>query len=107
MKAQNLIALTAAALITATSLLAMNTPVRTAPVSEINGVRVINLAPVEVTPSAAELRASAMLDEADLASATLAPALDTHADVGATLLGAQLAMPYYSFGTQFARASKE
>ena len=107
MKAQNLIALAAAALITATGLVALNTPVRTTPVSEINGVRVVNLAPVEVHLTAAELRASALLDDADIASATLAPALGTHAEAGATLLGAQLAMPYYSFGTQIARASKE
>jgi hypothetical protein len=106
MKAQNLIALAAATLITATGLAALNTPVRTAPVSEINGVRVVNLAPVEVRPSASEMRA-ALLGDADLSSAVLAPALDTHAEAGATLLGAQLAMPYYSFGTKFARASKE
>jgi hypothetical protein len=47
------------------------------------------------------------MDGADITSATLAPALGTHAEAGATLLGAQLAMPYYSFGTQIARASKE
>ena len=40
-------------------------------------------------------------------SVSLAPVLGTHAEAGATLLGAQLAMPYYSFGTQLARASKE
>jgi hypothetical protein len=106
MKAQNLIALAAATLFTATGLAALNTPVRIAPVSEINGIRVVNLAPVEVSPSASEMRA-ALLGEADLSSAVLAPALDAHAEAGATLLGAQLAMPYYSFGTKFARASKE
>jgi hypothetical protein len=107
MKAQNLIALAAATLFTATGLVALNTPVRTAPVSEINGIRVVNLAPIEVNPTASELRAAALMDGADITSATLAPALGTHAEAGATLLGAQLAMPYYSFGTQIARASKE
>jgi hypothetical protein len=107
MKAQNLIALTAAALMTATGLVALNTPVRSAPVSEINGVRVVELAPVVVHPSAAELRASALLDDTGLAGVAFAPELGTHAEAGATLLGAQLAMPYYSFGTQLARASKE
>lgn len=106
MKAQNLIALAAATLFTATGLVALNTPVRTAPVSEINGIRVVNLAPVEVRPTASEMRA-ALLDDTDVSSAVLAPALDAHAEAGATLLGAQLAMPYYSFGTKFARASKE
>ena len=107
MKAQNLIALAAATLITATSLATLNSPVRFAPVSEINGVRVVNLAPVVVRPSASDLRAAALLEGSDLTSATLAPALGTHAEAGATLLGAQLAMPYYSFGTQIARARKE
>jgi hypothetical protein len=107
MKAQNLIALAAATLFTATGLVALNTPVRVAPVSEINGIRVVELAPVEVSPSASDLRAAALLGDADITSATLAPALGTHAEAGATLLGAQLAMPYYSFGTQLARASKE
>ncbi|NUO72629.1 MAG: hypothetical protein HOQ10_07930 [Frateuria sp.] len=106
MKAQNLIALAAATLFTATGLVALSSPVRTAPVSEINGIRVVNLAPVEVHPGASEMRA-ALLGEADLSSALLVPALDAHAGAGATLLGAQLAMPYYSFGTQIARASKE
>jgi hypothetical protein len=107
MKAQNLIALTAAALITAAGLVALATPVRTARASEINGVRVVDLAPVVVRPTAAELRASALLDDAGVASIALAPTLEAHAEAGATLLGAQLAMPYYSFGTQLARASKE
>lgn len=107
MKAQNLIALTAAALMTATGLVALNTPVRTAPVSEINGVRVVELAPVVVRPTAADLRASALLDDAGLAGVAFAPELGAHAEAGATLLGAQLAMPYYSFGTQLARANKE
>lgn len=107
MKAQNLIALAAATLLTATGLVALNTPVRSAPVSEINGIHVVNLAPVQVRPSASDARAAALLSDADVASAVLAPALGSRAEAGATLLGAQLAMPYYSFGTQLARASKE
>ena len=107
MKAQNLIALAAATLFTATGLVALNTPVRSAPVSEINGIRVVNLAPVEVRPSAGEQRAAALLTDAGVASVMLAPAIGSHAEAGATLLGAQLAMPYYSFDTQLARASKE
>jgi len=106
MKAQNLISLAAATLFTATGLVALNTPVRIAPVSEINGIRVVDLAPVEVSPNASDLRAAALLGDTDITSATLAPALGAHAEAGATLLGAQLAMPYYSFGNQFAR-SKE
>lgn len=106
MKAQNLIALTAA-LFTATGLVALNAPVRSAPLTEINGTKVIDLAPVEVRPSAEDLRAASLLGDAGLASVMLAPALGARAATGASLLGAQLAMPYYSFGTQLARASKE
>ena len=107
MKSQKLLALAAATLFTATGLVALNTPVRTTPVSEINGVRVVNLAPVVVRPTAAELRASALLDDASLASAALAPTLGSHAEAGATLLGAQLAMPYYSFGNALRRTAKD
>ena len=73
----------------------------------LEGIRVVELAPVEVTPDASDLRAAALLDSADITSATLTPALGARAEAGATLLGAQLAMPYYSFGTPIARASKE
>ena len=65
------------------------------------------LAPVEVRPSASDLRDAALLSDAGVASVVFAPAFDGRAEAGATLLGAQLAMPYYSFGTKLARASKE
>lgn len=107
MKAQNLIALAAATLFTATGLVALNTTVRVTPVSEINGVRVVDLAPVEVTPSASDLRAAVLMEGADITGATLTPALGAQAEADAALLGAQLAMPYYSFGAPIARASKE
>lgn len=107
MKTQNLIALAAAALFTATALAALNAPVRSAPLTEINGTRIIDLAPVEVRPSAADKQAASLLGDAGVASVMLAPALGVRAATGASLLGAQLAMPYYSFGTRIARASKE
>jgi len=103
MKAPNLLALTAAALFTTAGLVAINTNVKAVPVSEINGVKVINLAPVEVRPSAEDLRAAALLADASIASIAVSPLAESRA----SLLGAQLAMPYYSFGTTLGRISKE
>jgi hypothetical protein len=110
MKAQNvnLAALAAAALFTATGLAALHTRVPVAPVSEINGVKVIDLAPVMVRPNAEEVRAAALLTDAGVASAIAVPAMSgSSASNVMRLLGQQLTMPYYSFGTKFARSNKE
>jgi hypothetical protein len=107
MKTPNLLAVTASALITLSGLAAMYSPSRATPVSEINGVRVINLAPVSVTPSAEDLRDAALVSDGNVASAIAMPGLGRTAESSAALLGAQLAMPYYSFGTKFGRISKE
>jgi hypothetical protein len=104
MKAPNLIALSAAVLFTTVSLAAMNSNRVPVPVSEINGVKVINLAPVNVSPTADDKRA-ALLTEAD--ASVISSPLSRHVGGAAGLLGAQLAMPYYSFGNKFARISKE
>jgi hypothetical protein len=100
MKAPNPIAITAAVLFTTVSLLAISPNTPKVAVTEINGAKVINLAPVEVHPAAALLTtASITLVNSPIASET---------ESGASLLGAQLAMPYYSFGsTKFASISKE
>ncbi|RDS86464.1 hypothetical protein [Dyella psychrodurans] len=106
MKAPNPIALTAAVLFTTVSLIALSPNAPKFPVAEINGMKVIDLAPVEVRPTADDERAAAMLASASLtiANSPIANATDS----GASLLGAQLAMPYYSFGsTKFAGISKE
>jgi hypothetical protein len=113
MNKHNLIASVAAVLLTATSLGAVrhNVNVQNAPATEINGSKVINLAPVQVRPDADTLRAAAMLPEnSPTAMATLP--LPVHAGVAASmaplnLIGSQLAMPYYSFGNKFGRISKE
>ena len=102
----NLLALTAAALFTTAGLAAINSNFKMVPVSEINGVRVINLAPVEVRPSAEDFRAAA-LSETGVAAVTISPLLSPASPANASVLGAQLAMPYYSFGTTFGRISKE
>ena len=107
MKAPNLLATTAAVLLTAAGLAALNTNVKVVPVTEINGVKVINLAPVNVHPTAEDLRAAALLADAGVATATLTPIAARAAESGVALLGGQLAMPYYSFGTTFGRISKE
>ena len=110
MKTPNLIASVAAALITIASLGAVS-HVDTRPASEINGRKVFNLAPVHVRPSADELRSAALM--ARDGATNLAMVSDTDRSGGAgdvaqfSLLGSQLAMPYYSFGNKFGRISKE
>jgi hypothetical protein len=69
--------------------------------TEINGLKVIDLAPVEVHPSAQDLRDAGLADAGSAESAL--PNLARRA----SLIGAQLAMPYYSFGTEFGRISKD
>ncbi len=113
MKTPNLFASIAAILLTAASLGAVNHNVesRQAPATEINGSRVFNLAPIEVHPDADTLREAALLvNEGAVGLATI-PTLG-HAGTGGgmqqfSLIGSQLAMPYYSFGNKFGRSSKE
>jgi hypothetical protein len=105
MKAPNPIALTAAVLFTTVSLVALSPNTPKVHVTEINGAKVIDLAPVFVHPTAADERAAALLASADL---TLVSPFAGHVESSASLLGAQLSMPYYSFGTtKFAGISKE
>jgi hypothetical protein len=93
---QKLIAAAAAVLMTSaslttTALLSMAPQAASAEQSsatEINGIKITNLAPISVRPSAKELRSASLLT--DMSS-----------------LGSQLAMPYYSFGNKFGRISKE
>ncbi|AIF47795.1 hypothetical protein [Dyella japonica] len=106
MKANNLLALTAAALFTTAGLAAIHSNVYSLPASEINGVKVIDLAPVVVHPSAEDLRAAALLADATVGTLTVSPLLAPES--ASAKLGSQLAMPYYSFGsTKLGRISKE
>jgi len=113
MKAQNLIASVAAVLLTAASLSAVdyNVASQPTPASRTHATSVIDLAPIQVSPSAAEMRSAALL--ADIGSAGIAtvPSMaTTNASGNAeqfSLLGSQLAMPYYSFGNKFGRITKE
>ncbi|WP_266159601.1 hypothetical protein [Dyella silvatica] len=106
MKAQNLFTLAAATLLTAATLASLDHNVLTAPAQQINGAKVINLSPLEVRPSAEDLRAAA-LTEAGMVSAAATSAISRGAEAGASLIGAQLVMPYYSFGSKLGRISKE
>ncbi|MGC1550417.1 MAG: hypothetical protein WA777_18000 [Rhodanobacter sp.] len=104
--AQKVVSFIAAILFTSVSLIALSSGAhRTTPVTEINGTKVINLAPVQVRPSAMELRAAELLTDADIPAAI---SWASHgAEIDASLLGAQLAMPYYSFGNKFGRISSK
>lgn len=95
--ARRWIASAAAVVMTSLTLAVVSLPVtRTPEVTWVNGIHVTNLAPVEVTPTAADMKAASMLEHAAVGVAGDA----------AVQLGAQLAMPYYSFGTTSA-SSKE
>jgi hypothetical protein len=91
------VSLIAAVLITGFGLFALSHGSAGIAPSQINGIKVTNLAPVEVRPSADEMRAAATLIDARTGAAVMS--LPRTVEVGAGLLGAQLAMPYYSFGT--------
>jgi hypothetical protein len=107
MKANNLLALTAAALFTTVSLAAINSNYAVAPAHEINGSKVYDLPAVQVRPTADDMRAAALLPAAGVATVTVSP-LIAHEASASSVLGSQLAMPYYSFGSnKFGRISKE
>ncbi|MEO8808996.1 MAG: hypothetical protein ABI386_01950 [Rhodanobacter sp.] len=115
MKTYQLIAGAAAVLLTFASLRAVlyNVEARPAPTDTIStpAIRVTNLAPVVVHPSAAEKRAAALInDTASVGLVTLPVDSDIRADASIQplgLLGSQLVMPYYSFGKKFGRITKE
>jgi hypothetical protein len=113
MKTPNLIAIAAATLITIASLGAVTHHVdsRTAPASQINGHKVINLAPVNVHPTADQLRSAALMAGDGTNYVAMVSETGHSGDSGDvarfSLLGSQLAMPYYSFGNKFGRISKE
>ncbi|TCV94521.1 hypothetical protein EC912_1034 [Luteibacter rhizovicinus] len=111
MKAPNLIAVTASLLIAGASVFVLRSfddrisTLAAAP-AMINGVRVIDLAPVTVRPTAADVREATRTSEATLDNA--AAAIRRNAEERAmALLGSQLAMPYYSFGNVLSRTAKD
>ncbi len=112
MQTHKLIATVAAALFTAASLCAVFHDVgggKPAATDGTTAVKVTNLAPVTVRPSAADRRAAALLgDEGNVNLTSVAAHADDHLGVTRfSLLGSQLVMPYYSFGNKFGPMSKE
>ncbi|MGP1666862.1 MAG: hypothetical protein ACTS5I_13310, partial [Rhodanobacter sp.] len=110
MQTHTLIASIAAAVLTLASLHAVDYNVTvhdtSAPTTSI--YHVADLAPVNVYPSAAELRSAALLDNSALDVAGVMSQDDSQQ--GITQLGmneSQLVMPYYSFGRQIGQISKE
>ena len=115
MKTQNLLASIAAVLITSATLGAVSknytADFQQGPASVIDGSKVTNLAPVNVYPTAAERRAASLLSDARITGMNSSPSLAMAGGNGEagqfSLIGSQLAMPYYSFGNKFGRISKE
>ncbi len=111
-KASHLIASAAAVLFTVASLSAVNYNVHGASTAlSSSAVEIIDLAPVNVQPTPAERRMAALLSDVSTAGVVTMPALLPMESAGGaaqySLLGSQLAMPYYSFGNKFGRISKE
>lgn len=111
MKAPNLIALTVSVLIAGTSVFALRSvDDRVAALASVpafvNGVRVVDLPALNVRPTAADVREAALGSEASLDSAA-ATRRRSAEDRAAALIGAQMAMPYYSFGNALRRTAKE
>jgi hypothetical protein len=110
---QNLIAAAAAVLLTSASLGAVfnNVSAPQAATMEIQGIKVTNLAPVTVYPTADSLRSASLLTDVGVVAFVALPTLGRIGEAGGTtplnLIGSQLAMPYYSFGNKFGRISKE
>jgi hypothetical protein len=114
--AQNLIASVAAILFTTASLgtLYHNVGGQPAPTTEINTSKIATLATIHVHPSAAERRAAALLPRVSTTNtshSTVTPLLGTSGGSNSaeplSLLGAPLAMPYYSFDKKLGSISKE
>ncbi|MDE3210475.1 MAG: hypothetical protein KGM46_07010 [Pseudomonadota bacterium] len=113
MKAQKLIAGAAAVLLTFASLNAVDYNVEVSQPGNLSGAttRVTELPGVRVSPSAAERRAAALLNDVATVGLATGPSLSPMQGNSRAeqlgLLGSQLAMPYYSFGNKFGRISKE
>lgn len=98
--ARRWIASSIAVLMTSATLAIVGMPLVPSAPTLINGLTVTDFAPVVVTPTAAEQKAAAAL------GSVAAKALQATDSARAAQLGAQLAMPYYSFDSA-AKGSKE
>lgn len=104
MNKQKTLTCVAAVLLTAANLAAVSHDVPGRAVAASRApARITNLAPVQVRPSAADLRAAAQLTD----NQAPAPTREAGRLLSQSLIGSQLAMPYYSFGNESGRISKE
>lgn len=111
MKAPNLIALTASFLIAGTSVFALRSfddraAAMAAAPHFINGVQVVTLPGVVVSPTEADWREAGQQAASPLDNAAAAIRRSAE-DRAAALISAQLAMPYYSFGNALSHTAKE
>lgn len=116
---QHLVATAAALLLTASSLattvylsaMPATGPAQETPATETRGLKITDLAPVSVRPSADELRSASLLTDIGVAGMATLPTLGRIGESGVetpiSLIGSQLTMPYYSFSNKFGRISKE
>jgi hypothetical protein len=115
MKTQNLLANIAAALITAASLHAVTRNYAPMPMhatsSTIDGSKITNLPTIDVHPTSEERRAADLLPAMAVLGTIALPTSDNLGASGEagrfTLASSQWVMPYYSFGHEFGRISKE
>lgn len=111
MKTYKLVGIAAATLLTFASLNAVdyNVPVQAAKTTPVRLVRVTNLAPIHVYPSAAELRGlSAQTGTAPTAALAATAAVEGGQTGSAfQLVGAALSMSHYSQVPSIGRISKE
>jgi hypothetical protein len=112
MKTQNLIASAAAILFTVASLSAVNYNVTPAQASvKTQAIEVVDLAPVYVHATPEERRSASLMADIGTSSFASIPAssrIDEGSNAGQfSLIGSDLAMPYYSFSKKFGRITKE
>ncbi|MEP7186512.1 MAG: hypothetical protein ABI767_11810 [Rhodanobacter sp.] len=112
MKTQNLIASAAAILFTVASLSAVNYNVTPTQASvRTQTIDVVDLAPVYVHATPEERRNASLtadIGTSSFASIPAASRIDEGSHAGQfSLLGSEMAMPYYSFSNKFGRITKE
>lgn len=109
MNTQNLIASIAAVVLTTITMGVIGQQMsRPGKPAEASRAKVTEMAPVTVKPSAADLRAAALMVDGGIAATATLPSLGQIGEGSRfSLIQSQLAMPYYSFGNKFGRISKE
>lgn len=112
MKTQNLIASAAAVLFTVASLSAVNYNVTPAQAGvQTQAIEVVDLAPVYVHATPEERRSASLMAYIGTSSFASIPTTsridDGYTKRQLSLLGSDLAMPYYSFSNKFGRITKE